>query len=176
MRYFSVNSDIDHLLGSVYKINHLWAYLMLGQILPISFTQNLFSIALILHPLEDPKQSVDMPDEHVQDFIIVAYGLLLHVLGDYVGEAVPLSIILATRFFLLVPVLTYRVPISFVSHVRVAADRLGAAHGSSDTILLLWALYFSGGRWPSWDDANGNPAIRTLAYDLLLSVISGAWI
>ena len=45
------------LAGHHHHIQHLWAYFAIGQILPISFAQNLFSIALLLSPVPPDKRN-----------------------------------------------------------------------------------------------------------------------
>ena len=166
--------DLMLVVGSRRKIPHLWAYFALTQILPMSFTQNLFYVAMALHPMANPDQPVSMPNEYFQTLTTVAYGILLRSLSQHVGGAVPLSTILTTRLFLLIPPVAYQFLRPVIGSGWVAANQVQVTTEMSNTVLILWAVYFLKTESLSWTEANGNPAIRTLAWDSILGMLSYA--
>ncbi|KAJ9660473.1 hypothetical protein H2201_006895 [Coniosporium apollinis] len=101
--------------GKVRNVPHLWAYFCLSLILPISFTQNYFFLAVLLGQLDAPgkepselnsaitptRESMD-PTELRYFLCTVLFNLYLMVLGLRPQRSfVPLSI--AFRLILLVP-------------------------------------------------------------------------
>ena len=103
---------------------------------------------------------------------ISAYNALLLWLQHYGGGQVPLSIILGTRLLLLVPFITTQLRNSSLEQTWVTIETIYRPYGLSEWVLASWGiLYLSTGSF-TWDEANSNPAMRTLAYDLTLSILS----
>ncbi|KAF2212905.1 hypothetical protein CERZMDRAFT_97399 [Cercospora zeae-maydis SCOH1-5] len=60
------------------RVPRLWAYFALSQILPISFAQNLFFVALLKLPLADSKARAELP-RRLTTAVVLAYGTSLLV-------------------------------------------------------------------------------------------------
>ncbi|KAM3414668.1 hypothetical protein BST61_g9826 [Cercospora zeina] len=58
------------------RVPRLWAYFALSQILPISFAQNLFFVALLKLPVTDSKTGVRLP-RRLTAVAVLAYGTFL---------------------------------------------------------------------------------------------------
>ncbi|KAG7006849.1 hypothetical protein G7Y79_00012g031850 [Physcia stellaris] len=107
------------------RVPHLWAYFALGQILPISFAQNLFTIALFLAtasaPLNASKTAIESLSEQPQSphesqklnqeetilqkiFFTIFYSLLL-VIPVWKNTSLFIPSILIIRLLLLAPLL-----------------------------------------------------------------------
>ena len=84
----------------------------------------------------------------------------------------PLSIILGTRLLLLVPFITTQFRISSLEQTWVTTETIYRPYAFSEWVLASCGiLYLSTGSF-TWSEANSNPAMRTLAYDLILSILS----
>jgi hypothetical protein len=59
--------------GTRLQVPHLWAYFLLDQILPVSFTQNLFRLATILHVQPSQDRNWKPAGSKAQTMIPLAY-------------------------------------------------------------------------------------------------------
>lgn len=145
---------------------------MLGQILPISFTQNLFYIAKSLYPIDRPEQPIHTSTDGPLIVSILAYGVLLLLLRYYAGKPVPTSIIFGTRLLLLIPFLSTRLVAFEWCATWINAGTIHEAYWISKYCLTLWGIYFWSTGSFSWEGTRANPAFRTLVDDMQLSIAS----
>lgn len=111
---------------------------------------------------------------------IPVYSVLLLWLQNFVEGPVPLFIIFGTRLLLLLPFLGTQLKLASLEQTWILRETIHGAYWISKAFSAYWgALFVSTGPF-AWKEANGNPAIRTLAYDLILSILSinansGVW-
>ena len=166
----------------------LWVYFAVGQILPVSFSQNLFLIAGELIPGSPPGEDRDdekaRPDvqhhasvspavstEKIKIIAIAAlfcYHQCLHVAPQTVGSAMLFPVLFATRLLLLSPLFVvwlskqrYEVGI-FTKYLVVACSGWLLA----DSWYTWWPATMEG----AVDALHANPALSALGYDLLIGV------
>ena len=177
-------------------IPHLWAYFLLDQILPVSFTQNLFLLTSVLQRDKEGTSAGKMcpPQVSLQIMVVGAYFALLSTAPSSVGTPWFFPMLLSTRAMLFAPFLLLRTD-------RLRTEQHSASSGQGHTILaslrirrLLehesrWALaliaaYFvlqlSSGLFTSthystmavWSALHDSSAISSLGYDLLIGGFS----
>lgn len=177
--------------GSKRQIGNLLYYFILEQILPLSFTQNLFFVAVLLHPLDDRHAGTTLWTS--SPFIMVSTSLvvftyLLWTIQNSLEVSVPL--IFATRLLLFLPYLllcpsTQR---RFFYVTPCKTEHLHHAYSNMYTSLLLGALALHGFHTASifidehsrsmaasriWGALYAAPAVTALGQDAILSLGSG---
>ena len=175
--------------GTKRDIPRLWAYFLLDQILPVSFTQNLFCLALLLtRPLKAEKK-LYATNTLLQVVSILAYFLSVSQTPEAVGSPWLLPIMFATRALLFAPYLvlapsserSWRTPLGRSS----ARGTLHAAYGSAWKMVAAGAVMLhirqskfvlddnhKSAVWEGFAKINDDPAVSALAYDYILGVSS----
>ena len=174
---------------------HLWAYFLLGQILPIAFTQNLFFIALLCLPKEQPESQkaegtgsavavtaspMSVSLLRMSNFVVLfLFIVALLFLPSARNEPWFMDLVLVTRLLLFAPYLIHGADGSAGGGSRsnplsaVVGGMLGGA-------LYLGVLKFSMQDGKGFADvlasARSNPAIRALVDDMVIGTVSaGFW-
>jgi hypothetical protein len=106
-RPLQINSGEKQLLillvGTKNEIPNLWAYFLLDQILPVSFTQNLFLVAILLKPKVKRIGHWQYSGRLLHVVIVVAYLGSLLAAPLSVGKSFFFPVIFAARFLLFAP-------------------------------------------------------------------------
>lgn len=160
------------------EVPRLWAFFCLGQILPISFAQNLFYIALILSPAKADQI-------HFNKSAAVGsagfYCLCLACAQLVAGTDRLVPLILAARAALMTPLFLKAGHIG--AGEKPTIDRATSEEGQR--VILKAALIMSGMKayqavQEGWDVGmlflalRDHPAVTALGYDFLLSAVSFA--
>ncbi|KAK3633933.1 hypothetical protein LTR56_015543 [Elasticomyces elasticus] len=157
------------------SIPRLWAFFALSQILPISFAQNLFYIAILRQPAKvQPVTVRSLPNA---GFLLV-YSLLLSVAPRAAKSSLLMPLIIMARLLLVMPLflvqsgaatndngLVSRLqrPVAIAAGLLIVRQAILALEENSFTDIVA-AL-------------NSHPAVSALGSDLIISVMSfGAWI
>jgi hypothetical protein len=161
--------------GVRYQIPHLWQYFVLNQILPISFTQNLFCVALLLTQQESIDEKLLSSKRIVQRLTVSAYILSLLAVPRTLGSGVFFIALFCTRAILLSPYFLLEPAIP-------RGGKVGSGKGSktffSETFLAvsLAALLHGFQTWKAGPSAfkalHENSAVATLGYDYLIALAS----
>ena len=176
--------------GSRRQIPHLWAYLAVGQILPISFAQNLFFVAMILFPISDEqgRGAPQIPGPVTQCLPVAAYYILLARAPTSIGNPISMSIIIVLlRILLLCPSLLLRASVFFeaLGVTSTATSTQDAQSGGYTTSYIL-ALFCSSVLFlqqTAWalrghkvgeilTAINSSAAVSALGYDFIWYVVS----
>lgn len=181
--------------GSRRQIPHLWAYLAVGQILPISFAQNLFFVAMILFPISDQQgrgaATPKIPGPVTQCLPVAAYYILLARAPTSIGNPISMSIIIVLlRILLLCPSLLLRASVVFetlgVTPTAATQDAQSGGYTTSYVLALFCSsvLFLQQTAWALRGHKVGeiltaidsSPAVSALGYDFLWYVVScTAW-
>ncbi|EXJ64125.1 hypothetical protein A1O7_00461 [Cladophialophora yegresii CBS 114405] len=197
-RFWWTNLALTYSLGwNVYmsiegfrkSIPHLWAYFLLDQILPVSFTQNMFLLAV--HLQDDKKYAeirmLDPPSAAMQVLLVCAYSAVLATAPISIGSGWFIWVLLATRALLSAPFLVLRPRIarpgaSFQHQDVFSSANYSLRHEARWALALIsgyMAVQLAQGflALPSSITAvlsvlHDNPAVSTLGYDLLIGTFS----
>ncbi|KAK0893671.1 hypothetical protein LTS16_022485 [Friedmanniomyces endolithicus] len=156
------------------NIPQLWAFFALSQILPISFAQILFYIALIRQPPGDrPIRVRSLPSA----LVLVLYSFGLSVATQVAGTAMLMPLILVTRLLLLAQLLLTRTGTEEMK--RTTASLMQYPSVVIAQLLIVRQVYLSLQEHSLMDIGTAltsHPAVSTLGCDLIISVISfAAW-
>jgi len=169
------------------RIPHLWAYAVMSQILPFSFVQNLFFLAILLHPITKPNEVVWMPTPIVQIPPFAAYFILVALAPYVVDTFAFIPVVLIIRLLLLCPLIIAMVaPIGWGKTPVKARDVYSP---SQDTYIMfgigavnllclqsLVAFIYSGYSFGSVISAIEQPAVGALGWDYMIALGStGVW-
>lgn len=170
-------------VGSRLQVPRLWAYLAIGQILPISFAQNLFFIAILLYPMPGPTKLTQIPSPPAQSVPLIIYYWALFRFPHTIGKPSFVPIIVILRTLLLCPLLFrssffQRAFGSQSTSLRDIRPRYSASYKIAlvcSSILFvqqtIWTL--SENRLSQVPAAvNSSSAVSALGYDFILYVIS----
>ncbi|KAH9827199.1 hypothetical protein Tdes44962_MAKER03009 [Teratosphaeria destructans] len=160
--------------GKRHEIPRLWSFFGLAQILPISFAQNLFCLALLHQPI--PKQHV-MTDRIADFGAMSAYAYLLYIAPQTAGSRVLMYVILGARAILLHPYFT--VQKSMHSGISVTAVGLQKILQGITAAVMSLSLYQTFGRYPVSSVMMAvfeHPAVSALGCDSVIAAVSlGLW-
>jgi hypothetical protein len=187
--YMAFEGEISHFLaekiqltstGVRYEVPHLLAYFLLDQILPVSFTQNLFLLAVELkHQRRDFSAKIVEPRSEWRNLLLISlfFGAL-SIAPRVAATNGILVVLLATRFILFAPY--------WVSRPGVKAGDMGRFNAPASDFrflslpmfgpILAWAVYLM--FWCGyslrviWSALDDSPAVSALGYDFLLGVVS----
>ena len=178
-------STTIYLSGPRRQIRHVWAYTVIAQILPISFAQNLFSLAMLMRPKTKQPAEIWTPSLVYRAVPPLVY-LIFVAIAPYLASArIFLAIVIVIRLLLLCPLLLeYFLPEEFGSKSSpVSAEALERGlfsyyfFGASYLLIFQVAVtMFSNGfnLHRMLAAINDDPSVSTLGYDYLLSLISFA--
>ena len=100
------------MIGHLRRVPNLWLYFALDQILPISFTINLFFLAVLLTPSESSLRrtstSWSAPSPMKQILLLGVYLLALSIAPSIKDTPTLIPVVLLTRLLLLCPYLAFR--------------------------------------------------------------------
>lgn len=177
--------------GSRRQIPHLWAYLAVGQILPISFAQNLFFVAMILFPITSDQgrgATTQIPGPVTQCLPVAAYYILLARAPTSIGNPISMSIIIVLlRILLLCPSLLLRASVFFealgVTSTSTSTQDAQSGGYTTSYVLALFCssvLFLQQTAWALRGHKvgeiltaiNSSPAVSALGYDFMWYVVS----
>ncbi|KAL8929791.1 MAG: hypothetical protein Q9208_000935 [Pyrenodesmia sp. 3 TL-2023] len=173
--------------GSRRQVPLIWAYLAIGQILPISFAQCLFFIAMILMPVPEPSRKMQVPSVLVQCLPLAAYYISVLSAPFSVGKPGFIPIIVIIRVLLVCPFI-FRLPtLRSLSPSTIPARSLHAGYSASYKMALFCSLVLfvqqtglavkEHGIHQVLAAVNSNPAVSALGYDFVLhAVVTCAWL
>lgn len=175
-------------MGQQYAIRNLSLYFLIGQILPISFAQNLFSIALVLAAAAGQGtkahgkryisgRSLTTPALYI---IIILYRIMLDLLPRTSSTSPFIFLVLVTRLLLAaVTLITFTKPSLICgSYLKglMSSVQYGLLCISAGRILLRFtsASWFQSSslQFDALLGAAGNPAMRAIGIDVLLWILS----
>ncbi|GAB7343964.1 hypothetical protein MBLNU457_1904t1 [Dothideomycetes sp. NU457] len=162
-----------HLFG----VPHLWIFFVLAEILPISFTQNLFHLMCL--PRAMNRRSRRMTTSWIKMLPFGAYTGAYSLCLDYAPRSGSrlMTVILAARLLLLSP-LFLPSPVEFADSdsgtPRQPADRYHPFYMFAVVAGALIGIVIP--MDPSkYYGINYHPAVSTLAYDCIMSVVSSLY-
>ncbi|KAL9020680.1 MAG: hypothetical protein Q9185_002128 [Variospora sp. 1 TL-2023] len=157
-----------------------------GQILPISFAQSLFFVAMIIMPVPSPSRMVQIPSSWVQCLPLVAYYISVFSTPFSVGKMVFLPLLITIRVLLLCP-FVFRLPaLRGSGSTAIPAQNIHSGYSASYKLALFCSIIvFVHRTYLAWDGVglsqtlagiNSDPAVSALGYDFILHVvISSTW-
>ncbi|KAI4245659.1 MAG: hypothetical protein L6R42_010142, partial [Xanthoria sp. 1 TBL-2021] len=172
--------------GSRRQIPHLWAYLAVGQILPISFAQNLFFVAMILFPISEEGLATQIPGPVTQCLPVAAYYILLARAPTSIGKPIFMSIIVLLRILLICPSLFRTFVFEALGLTSMSMQNAQSGYTTSYVLALFCSsvLFLQQTAWALREHKvadilkaiNSSPAVSALGYDFILYIVScTAW-
>lgn len=113
--------------GTRRQVSHLWAYFVLGQILPISFAQNLFCTTLLMMPSPVIPQKIEPVDLWLQIATATSYLACVYQAPFSVGTGRFFYLVFGTRLLLSAPY--------FALGPRLSPNVRGAKTSFADALL-----------------------------------------
>lgn len=184
--YLYIRLHIDHReTGVRHGIPRLWAYFLLDQVLPVSFTQNLFLLAILLTRGVrcDHNTTPTSTSQHIA--VGIAFLGALGAIPSSTGAALFLPMILLIRTLLALPYLALRPP------QRLSARSFTASSAYSRHKYVPFSVLIVGGcaviaqvqltiRATSLSAIakalNDHPAARAMGWDFFIAGLSlGIW-
>lgn len=172
-----MSSDADGGVGVRRRVPRLWAFFAVAQILPISFTQNLFYVAALRSPATTGADA--RLSRNISLRAIAAYCVCLAIAPYTAGGPYLIPVILFARMMLFVPLAlaqnssqsTSEKGRTFFTHqlaqqavalfaIALTAKQAYLVYQSRATISEIWQALFS------------HPAVTALGVDFLLSAVS----
>ncbi|KAL8763395.1 MAG: hypothetical protein Q9184_000783 [Pyrenodesmia sp. 2 TL-2023] len=158
-----------------------------GQILPISFAQSLFFIAMILMPVPEPGRKLLVPSVLVQCLPLAAYYISVLSAPFSVGKPGFIPIIVIIRVLLVCPFILRLPALRSLSPNTISARSLHAGYSASYKLALFCSSVLfvqqtalsvkEHGINQVLAAVNPNPAVSALGYDFVLHVvITCAWL
>lgn len=177
-------------VGRKRSIPHLEAYFIIGQILPISFTINLFSLAILLYSIPQPTQKFWTPTPIIQLLPLMAYYVFV-LLAPFTADGSGgffIIIVVFIRLLLFFPLLLPMIVPegggkSYLTPRNAGWMDAGPWYFIGVLSVLLWlsqtftALKDNNGHVGRVLGAvNDSPAVSALGYDYMLSLVTlGFW-
>lgn len=175
-------------VGRKRSVPHLWAYAFISQILPVSFAQNLFFLAMLLKPVSNPNQQIWTPTPIIQLLPLVAYYSFVLAAPFVAGTGTFIGVVIFIRLLLVAPlilpaVITEGGGQSYLTPRKAHWADAGPFKFIGICSALLWFLQTfvalnNTGFDPSRiiNSLNDNSAVSALGYDYILSLASfGTW-
>ena len=184
--YVVYPSSAEYVTGSRRQVPHLWAYLLIGQVLPISFAQSLFLVAMILYPTPDLNSIMQVPSLLSQCIPLAAYYIFVFSAPSTVDKPSFISVVVAIRLLLLCPFI-FRLQVSHTFGSKaIPTQNIHSGYSASYNMGLLCSLVLflqqtyvalmGNGFGTVVAAINSNPAVSTLGYDSIFYVVlSLAW-
>ena len=174
---------IDINPGARRRVPHLWAYAIISQITPVSIAQNLFYLALLMNQPPKPSKQILTHSVAIRLGPLTVYYVCLAIVPHIENTGYLVSVVGIIRTFLFWPFL---LTTSFASQAACCVsapkaqenDRLVFTIMGIVTIYYvcihsMLALAYSGFSFMGLITAlNSNPAVSTLGYDYILSLVS----
>ncbi|KAL8810242.1 MAG: hypothetical protein Q9223_002558 [Gallowayella weberi] len=180
----SANSDS---IGTRRQVPHLWAYLAIGQILPISFAQNLFFAAILVFPISDDGSATQVPSPLTQCLPVAAYYLLLSKAPSSIGKPSFISVIVLLRLLLLSPFILRSPTFQASGFTTMSLQNAQSGYSTSYVLALFCSgvLFVQQTIWALRENkfseilaaVNTDSAVSALGYDFIIYVVSClAWL
>lgn len=188
MFFVQIDDDILIFSGRRRNIPRLWAFFSLSQILPVSFTQNLFYLALLQHGGSAQPSPVPTQTLRLLRYLIAAYCGCLLILPMAASGPWLMPLVLLTRIILSLPLLLPKGGKADISSEveknksEVAKSRKVRRDFQTQIVLSVtaclliqgYAAFKSGSTlgtltWTVFE----HPAVSSLGCDMILSLISG---
>ena len=176
------------IIGRRRKIPHLWAYAGISQILPVSFAQNLFFLAMLVSPAAEKDEMVWVPHPMLLLVSLAIYYVFVGLAPYMVGTNAFIGVVITIRLLLLCPLyLPIIVPGDSAKEYLEARDtqrifrRIIGHVGTGSTVLFVVQTVMTfrevGFNISRFLEAiHDSPAINALGYDYVLSLVSaGLW-
>lgn len=188
--YVGTVSSTDKETGHIRIIPNLWAFFALLEILPTSFTLNLFLVALSLNPpLRNKTHTYTRPAQR-PSLVKSAYLLLLLILPTTARSTLLVPSIFLIRGLLLWPLFVDLISPSITKPVKenesndqfllsLGTEGPGTWYETGLTVLLMGlgvGALIRSGPGGIWMALNSHPAIGALGWDVLIWGVSwGTW-
>lgn len=166
--------------GTRYQIPHLWAYFVLDQILPISFTQNLFCAALFLTQNLPQAASLKGAAPGDQFALTFFYVLGLSIAPTQVDTTAFYAILFGIRGLLFAPYWVLKPGVR--SKTNVAGGSIAGLYWEyrfSALVLVVGGMFLhlrqTRAALPIVEAikaVNDNPAVAALGYDYVIGAVS----
>lgn len=156
--------------GRARNVPHLWAYMLLGQVVAISFAMNLFFIAMLLHPRSPSAVAAAVRDGKWQllSALVAASYAFIYSTPEMVGTKRFLQVVLVPHGLLLLPC---------VFGGMAGGGKLPyAINGIASIVFRAKVLYQVGvdatlpGRL--WRELNAHPAVSSVGWDVIMVITS----
>lgn len=168
-------SDADSesvITGPQHRVKHLWAYMLLGQLVAISVASNLFYIALLLsQPSPLPKSSRANP----RLWLSVLISLLSVAMSPFTDERTFLPNLLVMHALLILPLLwTSKSPSLFSLHTGTLYLIIFLISAAIRARTVLAAMVFSNDSpfATAWSILHSHPAQSSIGWDVIWSTLS----
>ena len=175
--------------GSRCGVRRLWSYFLLNQILPVSFSQNLFILALIVAPPPKTERKLFAANSKLQVAILLAYFWCVSEAPSAVGTTTffPIQFAIRALLFSPLPVLAPSLKLSWRTPrgSRPGQATIYAAYRPAWMIISISAIAllvrqsktilddnFKSAIWEGFRTINEHPAVSALAYDYLIGMTS----
>ena len=176
------------MIGRRRKIPHLWAYASISQILPVSFAQNLFFLAMLVSPAAEQSEMVWVPHPILLLVSLVIYYVFVGVAPYMIGTNAFIGVVITIRLLLFCPLYlpmivpsdsgkeylkardTQRIFRRIIGYVGICSVVLFVVQ----TSMTLREIGFNISR--VLGAIHDSPAVSALGYDYVLSLVSaGIW-
>ncbi|KAF9533760.1 hypothetical protein CPB83DRAFT_782282 [Crepidotus variabilis] len=170
--------------GKRYGVKHLWAYMLLGQIVAISVASNMFYLAILLSQRPDVRSSASPRTVGLRIWLSVLLSLATIAASPYTSRQIFLYNLLAMHALLFVPLFPFKSSRSLWIDIKtlynivyiaslaihfktslVAFRSLILSHTSFQTLSLEVAL-------SAWNVLFSNPAQSSIGWDVIWTSIS----
>lgn len=184
MLFLSV-SEVQQLIvkiGYHFRVKHLWAYMLLGQLVAISVASNLFFLALIVSPeYIKKKRAVIAPSSRTIPpavWLSVALAMLTVGLSPLTSDRTFLPNLLAMHAFLILPLIPWKRANVTAQH-RVSVDTFAKVLALTTILLRARTTYtafvtldqqyqtFSGFTTSLWTTIYSHPAQSSIGWDVI---------
>ncbi|KAF8968093.1 hypothetical protein BDZ97DRAFT_1655459 [Flammula alnicola] len=168
--------------GTRHKVKHLWAYMLLGQIVAISVASNLFYLALILSPPPSPKSQSSKPSASPKLWLSVLLSLATVAISPFTSSRTFLPNLLVMHALLFIPLISadatpapysistkalYRVIhiVAAIIHIRTVLNAVGflnqSSHPAASHVVAA-----------AWSVLHAHPAQSSIGWDVIWTSVS----
>ena len=175
----------DSYAGPWRQIPHVWSYIMISQILPVSFSQNLFFLAFLMKDITRAPKQAWTPQTILITAPLCAFNVLVLLAPRSVSSPYFLAMVGSIRLLISSPFIAATLlPASAGKEVGVLEirSRKHAFLGMLTVMALvvtgvhLKSFFASGGSFRRLVDAiNDDPSVSALGYDYLIAAVSAVF-
>ena len=165
----------------------MWAYAFISQILPVSFAQNLFFLAMLMKTQPKPGNNVWAPFPILQVIPLIEYSVLVAIAPYTVGTSYFMTVVASIRVLLFWPFLlatvlprqlgTYLHSQKIQENNMRIYQTIAILSIAIFCIQTLSTLMYNGFSFGAVLAAlNSDPSVSALGYDYILCLVStGTW-
>ena len=176
------------MIGRRRKISHLWAYASISQILPVSFAQNLFFLAMLVSPAAEKDEMVWVPHPMLLLVSLSIYYVFVGLAPYMIGTNAFIGVVIMIRLLLFCPLYLPMISPSESGKEYLKAGDTQRIFGRIfeyvgtcsvvlfvvQTVMTFREIGFNISR--ILGAIHDSPAISALGYDYVLSLVSaGLW-